>query len=123
MRAGGRFDSGKAIFDRDVLTLDKAFVFQTLTERCQELRGFGGLSCAKKPNDRHRWLLRSRRQRPRCRSTAEKRDELASLHVPSARDHALCNGYSLALCDQAASEKWHTTDRLFLHGRDVRFGS
>ena len=43
--------------------------------------------------------------------------------MPSARDHALCNGYSLALCDQAASEKWHTTDRLFLNRRDVRFGS
>ena len=40
----------------------------------------------------------------------QKRDELASLHVPSARDHALYNGSSLALCDQAASEKWHTTD-------------
>ena len=30
-------------------------------------------------------LLRARRERPSCRSSAEKRDELASLHVPSAR--------------------------------------
>jgi hypothetical protein len=37
---------------------------------------------------------------PPCRREG---DELTSLHVPSARDHALCNGYSLALCDRAAS--------------------
>src|SRR5262249_20273477 len=44
-------------------------------------------------------LLCARRERPSGHRTADKRDELASLHVPSARDHALCNGYSLALYD------------------------
>ena len=39
------------------------------------------------------------------------------------KDHALCRAQSLALCDRAASEKWHTTARLFLRRRYVRFGS
>ena len=34
-------------------------------------------------------LLRTRHERPRCRRAAEKRDELAPLHVPRT-DHALC---------------------------------
>src|SRR5262249_44665099 len=32
-------------------------------------------------NQRHRFLLRTRRERPRCRSAAEQYDELAPLHV------------------------------------------
>ena len=43
---------------------------------------------------------------------AEKRDELASLHAPTR--HIQCE--TLALCDRAASEKWHTTERQFLRG-------
>ena len=35
----------------------------------------------------------------------------------------MCRAQSLALCDRAASEKWHTTARLFLRRRYVRFGS
>jgi hypothetical protein len=34
----------------------------------------------KKSNHRHRWLLRARRERPRNRCAASKRDELAALH-------------------------------------------
>jgi hypothetical protein len=36
------FIPGEAIFDRDVLTLDKACIFQTLTDRGQEVRGVAG---------------------------------------------------------------------------------
>ena len=39
------------------------------------------------------------------------------------KDHALCRAQSVALCDQAASEKWYTTARRFLRRRNVRFGS
>src|SRR5215471_17290678 len=61
-----------------------------------------GRSDVDKPDHRHRRLLRTCSERPCCDSTAEKCDELASLHVPSAWDHALC-GYSLAICDKAGS--------------------
>jgi hypothetical protein len=49
-------------------------------------------------------------ERPYGYCAAEKRDELASLHAPTR--HIQCE--SLALCDRAASEKWHTTERQFL---------
>jgi len=35
---------------------------------------------AEEPDHRHRWLLRTRRERPRERRCAEQRDELAALH-------------------------------------------
>jgi|SRR5215475_1182080 len=35
-----------------------------------------------KPNHRHRWLLRARRERPRRSRAAEKRDEVAPFHYP-----------------------------------------
>src|SRR5262245_54090817 len=69
-----------AIFDCNVLAFDKAPVFQTLTERSQELRVVAGRPGAEEPNHRHRRLLRPRRERPRGRRAAEKRDELAPLH-------------------------------------------
>jgi hypothetical protein len=39
------------------------------------------------PDHRHRWLLRMRHERPTDRHTAEKRDELAPLHVRPGKDH------------------------------------
>src|SRR5262249_42750016 len=75
------FVPGEAIFDSDVLTLDKACVFQTLTERGEELWGVAGRPGVEDPDHRHRLgLPRARRSRP-CRGrSAEQRDELASLH-------------------------------------------
>ena len=46
---------------------------------------------------------------------AAKRDEIASLHVPLRT--------SVALCDWAASEKWHAIGRPDLSKPNVRFGS
>src|SRR5262245_55820096 len=68
-----------AIFDCNVLAFDKAPVFQTLTERSQELRVVAGRPGAEEPDHWHRWLLRARRQRP-CRRAAEQRDEPAPVH-------------------------------------------
>jgi hypothetical protein len=39
------------------------------------------------------------------------RDELASLHVPKTR---FCGCVSLALCDRAASEKWHNRSQTLM---------
>src|SRR5262245_48606463 len=70
-----------AIFDRDILALDIAGFIQALTERGRE--GHIARSCraVEKPDHRHRRLLRARRERPRRRRAAEKRDELAAPHL------------------------------------------
>src|SRR5262249_26773956 len=70
---------GEAIFDSDVLTLDKACVFQTLTERGEELWGVAGRPGGEDPDHWHHRLLRARRERPSSRA-AEQRDELAPFH-------------------------------------------
>ncbi len=70
----------EAIFDRDVLALDKARVFQSLAERGEKLRCIVGRAGVEESDNRHRRLLRARRERPRgCRAT-EQRDELAPVH-------------------------------------------
>ena len=70
----------RAIFDRDVLALDEACFLQALAERGHEVRRVGERRAAEKSDHRHRRLLRARRERPRGRRAAEKRDELAPPH-------------------------------------------
>ena len=78
-----------AIFDRYILALDIAGFLQTLTE-CVHLGRVAVRRCAiEKSDHRERLLLRTHREWP-CRHAAEKRDEIASLHVPPREDHALC---------------------------------
>src|SRR5262249_57364822 len=71
---------GPAVFDRHVLALDEARVFQALAERPQSFRDRIGRSGVQIPYHRHRRLLRAGRERPRCRRTAEQRYEIAPLH-------------------------------------------
>jgi hypothetical protein len=70
---------GPTVFNRYVLSLEEAGVLQALAKSAQRLnesvRGLG----VKKPDHRHRGLLRPRRARPRRRRAAEQRDELAPL--------------------------------------------
>src|SRR5215831_7604945 len=68
------------VFDHDVLALDVAGFVEAVVERSRIApRGL------RRPNvdeadDRHRWLLRARRERPCCRA-AHERDERAAPHV------------------------------------------
>jgi hypothetical protein len=66
-----------AKFDCHIAAPDETSFAQTLVERAQTVRHFVGRSDAEKPCDRHRRLLRARRERPRGRRAAEQRDELA----------------------------------------------
>src|SRR5262249_26022333 len=66
-----------AVFDRDVLALDIASLFQTPTERGQEMWVRAGDSGIEESDYRHRRLLRARRERPRGHA-AEQRDERAA---------------------------------------------
>src|SRR6516162_3794418 len=71
---------GPSIFDVDVLALDIACLFQSLSECAYAVRVHFRRCAAEKPDHRHRWLLRARHQRPR-RRTAEQRDEIATLQL------------------------------------------
>jgi hypothetical protein len=67
-----------AIFDRYVLTLDIAGFLQALTEPSHGRPVFFRQSGVQE-TDHRQPLLRTRRERPRCRA-AEQRDELAAFH-------------------------------------------
>src|SRR4029450_9750313 len=70
---------GPAVFDRPVPALDVAAILQALAKCAQTVRHPVRRSGFEKPNNRHRRLLRSRRERPRRRRAPEQRDELAEL--------------------------------------------
>src|SRR5215470_5630556 len=69
-------DPRYSVFDQDILIVD-ASLPKTRAERRH--RGFFGCSAGNKSDDRQRWLLRPRRQRPRRRA-AKPRDELPPSH-------------------------------------------
>src|SRR5262249_16388946 len=68
------------IFDHHVLALDGAGFVEALTERSAKARGVIGRPTADEADDRHRGLLRARREWPRDRRAPKQRDELAPLH-------------------------------------------
>src|SRR5499433_214554 len=68
------------VFDRDILALAKAGLFQTFAKCAQAVRESIRRYRGEKSDHRHRPLLRARRERPRSRRAAEQRDELAALH-------------------------------------------
>src|SRR5262249_22766056 len=70
---------GPAVFNHYILTLDNVCRFEALTEYAHTLRHSVRRSGVEEPYHWHRRLLRSRRERPRCRA-AEQRDELAPSH-------------------------------------------
>ena len=58
--------------------VDKADLIERLPKCGGETHGVGGAAWMEEPDHWHRWLLRARRERPRGRRAAEKRDDLAS---------------------------------------------
>src|SRR5207245_882356 len=68
------------IFDRYVLALDIAGVFEALAKCTQTIRIRVRRCGEEDPDYRHRCLLRARRERPCRRRAAEQRDELAPPH-------------------------------------------
>ena len=66
-----------ALLDDDIASFDEPFLAQPFAEFRHEVRKRRGDRVAKKPDHRHRRLLRARRERPRRRRAAEQRDELA----------------------------------------------
>ena len=84
---------GPAVYDRYVIALDIAGVFETLVKSTQTLRGPLRRCGVEEPDHRHRWLLPTRRDRPRRRRAAEQRDELAPFHsITSSARASSCGG-------------------------------
>src|SRR5262249_61880151 len=71
---------GPTKLDPHVLAFDVAFFIQTSTICAQMGRRRSRRLKAEKPDHRHRWLLRARRERPRGRA-AEQRYERAPPHA------------------------------------------
>src|SRR5262245_24439619 len=69
-----------AEFDRYVVAVDKPRFLQAIPECRYPVNGFDSSRGVKEANDRHRRLLRARRERP-SGGAAEQRDELATSHV------------------------------------------
>jgi hypothetical protein len=74
----------RAPFPCSTMVAKAVRVFQALTELCQKLRIIAGRPGAEEPDHRHRWLLRTSRDWPSRRGTAEKHDELAPFHSITA---------------------------------------
>src|SRR5262249_16167964 len=71
---------GPAVFDGHVLTFAIADLAQPPTKCGHEVRVRVWRAAAQKSDHRHPRLLRARRERPRDRSAAEQRDEIAARH-------------------------------------------
>ena len=71
---------GPAVLDHDILALDKAHRGQAAPEFAEKFCIAGRRGAVEKADDRRRRLLRTCRERPRRRRTANKGDELASPH-------------------------------------------
>src|SRR5262245_51493786 len=71
---------GPAVFDRHVLALDIAGVFEPLAKSAQTIHQRVRRPAVEHPDHRHCGLLRTRRERPGDCCAAEQRDELAPLH-------------------------------------------
>jgi hypothetical protein len=71
---------GPAVYDRHILALDIAALFEALAECAQTVGHRIGRPAVKKSDHRHCRLLRARRERPRGCCAAKQRDELASPH-------------------------------------------
>src|SRR5262245_12799832 len=87
-----------AVFDRDILGLDKAGIFEALAKCAQTIAELVGGSRVEKSNNWHRRLLCLRRHRPRRRRAAEQRQYLApfplmEMHlIPQARERMQDSG-------------------------------
>jgi hypothetical protein len=72
-----------AVFDRHIAAFDKASVIQSLSNDSDQ-ECIGRPRTAAQDTDNRKLLLRARRERPRRRRAAEKRDELATDHQMTA---------------------------------------
>jgi hypothetical protein len=90
-----------AVFDRHILMLDVACLFEALTRGAIALQKSVTRSRVKDPDNRHGRLLRARRERPCERRATEERDELAPSHsmTSSAATWRRLEEFCKEICD------------------------
>jgi hypothetical protein len=71
---------GETVCERHILAIDIAGVFEALVDCAQKVLGRAKRSWIEESDHRHRWLLRARHLRPRCRA-AEQTDKLAPFQL------------------------------------------
>src|SRR5258705_316975 len=69
-----------AVFDRNVLSGHISDFAQAAAKAFHQMRALAGRNTVQEPDQRHRHLLRPRRERPSCRGPTQQRDELAPFH-------------------------------------------
>ena len=104
---------GEAKFESDIAPLDIAEPPSLAAKCCVTLRRGRCRAGVDDADERNRRLLRARRERPSCGRAAEKRNELAPLHVPypEARRQGIVPAQT-----SASAVEWRAA-------ADVRFGS
>src|SRR5258705_11500814 len=80
-----------AVFDRNVLSGHISDFAQAAAKAFHQVRALAGRNTVQEPDQRHRHLLRLRRERPR-RPASQRRDELAPLHSITSSARASSNG-------------------------------
>src|SRR6516165_8162588 len=109
-----------AVLDRDIAAFGETGFIEPATKCCREIGAGFGRAVDEKPDDRHRCLLRTRRERPRGCRTAEQRDELASFHSITSSAMASSDGGTVMPSILAVSALMNQLELRRLHDRQVR---
>ena len=95
----------KAVFDGDILALDKTGPGQALPECGDEVRRVGGRCDAQEADHRHRRLLRQCRHRPRSRA-ANQSQKIPPPHALPSVQEAVSYRLRRAFCYRALNRPW-----------------
>src|SRR5215831_18110511 len=69
-----------AVFDRNVLARHISGFAQAAAKAFHQVRALTGRKTVQESDHRHRWLLRARRERPRCRPAEQRYEHAAVAH-------------------------------------------
>src|SRR5258708_16272452 len=86
----------KAVFDRQILSLDVAGFAQSLAERGDKRRERVVGGWAEDADHRHRLLLRTHSNRPRDRHAAKHDEQFATFHQDTPNGHGRRETYHIA---------------------------
>jgi hypothetical protein len=113
-----------SVIDRDVPTLYITALFQALAEFIKVALKRSGRTAAQKPDHRHRRLLRSRRQWPRCCRAAENGNKLAASHLVLLPQNRLRGAIFsvLFICHAAAPNKLTSRAEVFFFSGSISVG-
>src|SRR5262249_41729179 len=98
--------------DGDIAPLNKTGIVKPLPKCLGEFRVALSRKAAQIPDDRHRHLLRARRERPRCRCASEQRDELPPLYHSITSSARCCRNQGTSRPSALAVLRFTTSSNL-----------